>query len=147
MRFDVFALAFLGVGGLVLAAADPAPATQPERAATPAAVLSDSASPATSAATEALAPHAASSPAASQPAAPTAAAAALSADEQRLLNQGYRPQMRNGEKIYCRREAELGSRISSVQHCGTVTQLKTATQDGRDYTDKAQRTQNNPMGH
>jgi hypothetical protein len=146
MRFDVMALAFLGVGGLALSAADPAPTVQPERAAMPAAVVPDSASPAIGAATQAPALPAASSSAANPPAAPKAAATELSADERRLLNQGYKPQMRNGEKIYCRREAELGSRINSVQHCGTVAQLKTATQHGRDYTENAQRTQNNPMG-
>jgi hypothetical protein len=72
---------------------------------------------------------------------------ALSADEQRLLSQGYKPQMRNGEKIYCRREAQLGSRIPDVQHCGTVTQLKDATLNGQDYAEKAQRTQLNPAGN
>jgi hypothetical protein len=147
MRSDVFALAFLSVVVPRLAAADPAPTSQPERAATPAAVVTDSASPAPQAASQSPALPPASSPAASQPAATkTAPAPPLSADEQRLINQGYKPQMRNGEKVYCRREAELGSRIGGVEHCGTVAQLKTATQDGRDYAEKAQRTQNNPMG-
>ena len=148
MRFDVLALAFLGLGGLALAVADPAPTTQTELAATPAAVVTDSAAPATSAATAAPAPAAASSTPASQPApTKTLSAPALSADEQRLLSQGYKPQMRNGEKIYCRREAQLGSRIPDVQHCGTVTQLKDATLNGQDYAQKAQRTQLNPAGN
>jgi hypothetical protein len=127
MRFVILALALLGVGGPALAAADPAPTTQPERTATPAAAVP--------------------SPAASQAAAPKTAAPALSSDEQRLLSQGYKPQMRNGEKIYCRREAELGSRIPAAQHCGTVAQLTTATQDGKDFTQQAQRTQINPTGN
>jgi hypothetical protein len=147
MRFDFLALASLGVGGLaVAAAADPASTAQPERAATPPAVVSDSASPATSAALAAPAPPAASTPAASQPAAPKAAAPALSADEQRLINQGYKPQLRNGEKIYCRREAETGSRVNAVQHCGTVAQLTTSTQNSKDYLENAQRAQINPTG-
>ena len=149
MRFAIPALAFLGVGVLALAAAaDPAPTTQPERAATPAAPVTDSASPATSAATGVPAPPAASSPAASPPAAPKAAAPTLSAAEQRLISQGYRPQSRNGEKIYCRREPALGSRINAGQHCGTVSQLTTATQDGKDYLDQTNRTQtiHDPMG-
>jgi len=110
MRFAIPALALLGVGALALAvAADPAPTTQPERTATP-------------------------------------AAPALSAQEQRLLSQGYKPHMRDGEKIYCRRESELGSRISTVQHCGSVAELTTTTQDGKDYL-RTQRTQINPVGH
>ncbi|HZC86531.1 MAG TPA: hypothetical protein VE266_06010 [Steroidobacteraceae bacterium] len=139
------ALAFLGVGALALAvAADPALTTQPERTAKPAAIAPDSASPATSAATGVPAPPAASAPVASPPAAPKAAAPTLSAAEQRLLSQGYKPQMRNGAKIYCRREPALGSRISAGQHCGTVSQLTTATQDGKDYLDQAQRSELNP---
>jgi hypothetical protein len=147
MRFDLLALMALGAGGLALAA-DPAPTQQSERAAMPATVVTDSASPAPSAKTTAPALPSASSPASSQPAATkTTAAAALSADEQRLIAKGYKPQMRNGEKIYCRREAPLGSRISDVQHCGTVSQLATATQDGKDYVEKTQRTQLNPAGN
>ena len=142
MRFAIFALSFLGLGGVGLAAADPELATP---SAAPAAVIADSPAPATSAATQAP-PPAASPAAASQPAAPKAtAAAALSGDEQRLLSQGYKPYMRNGEKIYCRREAQLGSRISDVQHCGTVAQLTTATRNGKDYTEQAQRTQIIPV--
>jgi hypothetical protein len=144
MRFEAFALACLGAGALVLAAADPPSATQSEHPATAAAP--DSAAPATSATTAAPAAPIAPSPSAKQPAAPTAAAPALSPDEQRLLNEGYKPQMRNGQKVYCRREAELGSRIADVQHCGSVTQLKDTAQNGRDYVEKAQRSQFNPTG-
>ena len=75
---------------------------------------------------------------------PKAAAPELSAAEQRLLSQGYKPRMRNGQKIYCRPEPALGSRISAGQHCGTVSQLTTATQDGKEYLDQAQRSQLNP---
>jgi hypothetical protein len=143
MRFDTLALALLGVGSLsVAAAADPAPATPSERAAASAAVVTDSAPVSTSAPTKVPAPPPASSPAAS----PTAASE-LSTAEQRLINLGYKPQMRNGEKIYCRREAALGSRISAGQHCGTVTELSTTTQEGKDYLEKTQRSQLNPVGH
>jgi hypothetical protein len=142
MRFDILALAFLGVGSFALAAADPAPATQPERAAASAPVVTDAAPVSTSAPAKVPAPTPASSPAAS----PTAASE-LSTAEQRLINLGYKPQMRNGEKIYCRREAALGSRISASQHCGTVAELSTTTQEGKDYLEKTQRSQLNPVGH
>ncbi len=147
MRFDILALAVVGLGSLaVAAAADPAPATQPEHTVAPTAAVTDSAS-ATHAATGVPAPTPASSPAASPPAAAKVAASQLSADEQRLINLGYKPQMRNGEKIYCRREAALGSRISAAQRCGTVTELAASSQEGKDYLEKTQRTQSvNPMG-
>ena len=140
MRFATFALAFLGLGGLGLADADPEPATP---SAAPAAVIPNSPAPAISAATQAS-PPAASPAAASQPAAPKAAASALSADEQRLISQGYKPQMRNGEKIYCRREASIGSRISAGQHCGTAAELTMTTQESKDYLNKSQQNQLNP---
>jgi hypothetical protein len=140
MRFDILALALLGVGRLApAAAADPAPATPPERAAATAGVVTDSASHTTSAPT----PPPASSPAAS-PSAPPKVAPEVSADERRLISLGYKPQMRNGEKVYCRREAALGSRINTTQHCGTVAQLATATQEEKDSVEKIQR---NPKGY
>jgi hypothetical protein len=148
MRFHILALAVLGVGSLALAvAAEPAPATQPERAAAPAAVVTDSAPSATSAAKEISASSPASSPATNP--APTAKAAPpeLSPAESRLINLGYKPQMRNGEKIYCRREAPMGSRISSGQHCGTVAELATTTQVGREGLERTQRNSVNPMPH
>jgi hypothetical protein len=141
MRFDILALAFLGVGSLAVAAADPAPATPPERAPAPAAVVTDSVPASTSAPTGVPAPRA------SSPAASPTAASELSTAEQRLISLGYKPQMRNGEKIYCRREAALGSRISASQHCGTVVELATTTQAGKDYLEKTQRSQLNPVGH
>ena len=148
MRFHILVLAFLAAGRLTLtAAADPAPATQPERAAAPAAAVTDSAPHATSAATEVPAPPSASSPAPSPPAAPKVAAAQLSAAEQRLVSLGYKPQMRNGEKIYCRREAPMGSRISSGQHCGTVAELASTTQEGREGLERTQRNTVSPMPH
>ncbi|MBV8974931.1 MAG: hypothetical protein JOY74_07405, partial [Sinobacteraceae bacterium] len=53
----------------------------------------------------------------------------------------------NGEKIYCRREAPMGSRISSGQHCGTVAELATTTQEGRQGLERSQRNTVSPMPH
>jgi hypothetical protein len=55
--------------------------------------------------------------------------------------------MRNGEKIYCRREAPMGSRISSGQHCGTVAELADTTQVGREGLERTQRNTVSPMPH
>ena len=146
MRFVLLALAFLGVGRVtVVAAADPAPAAPPEHATAVAAVESASATKSAPPVVTATPP--AASAAASPPPAGKDSAAALSAYEQRLINLGYKPQMRNGEKVYCRREAELGSRIAASQRCGTVSQLATTTRDGKDYLEKTQQSQVNPVGH
>ena len=141
MRFDLLALALLGVGSFALAAAaDPAPATPTEHAAAAPAVT-DPASVSTSASRVAAPARAASA------AASPNAAMEVSAAEQHLISLGYKPQVRDGQKIYCRREAALGSRIVAAQHCGTAAQLTTTTQEGKDYLEKTQRSQLNPVGH
>jgi len=129
MRLDLFALVFVIIASASLALADP-PAAAPSQPA------------ATSAPT--------SSPAAATPqAAPAAAAAKPPVDprEQRLLSQGFKPMTRNGEKLFCKRETQLGSRLSTVERCGTVDQLSDEIRVSRDQTDSVQRTQVNPSGH
>jgi len=67
-------------------------------------------------------------------------------DEKALLGQGYKPRMKNGEKLYCRREEELGTRLGGVEHCGTVAQLKAEQAELRENVQKAQRTSGMPTG-
>jgi hypothetical protein len=45
------------------------------------------------------------------------------AQEKALLNAGYRPEMQHGEKVWCRREGETGSRTAGKRVCGTADQL------------------------
>jgi hypothetical protein len=68
-------------------------------------------------------------------------------DERQLISKGYKPEMRDGQKVFCRRDDELGSRIGSVKHCATVEQWKQSQQAGREETESIQRTQVNPTGH
>jgi len=68
-------------------------------------------------------------------------------DEKRLISEGYKPEIRNGEKVYCRRDDELGSRLGSQKRCATAQQWKISQQVSRDQTDAIQRTQVNPTGH
>jgi len=60
---------------------------------------------------------------------------------------GYRPQMHNGQKLFCKREDVMGSRIGGQMRCGTVDQLAAETRLSREATENAQRTQLNPSGH
>ena len=71
---------------------------------------------------------------------------AVDLEEKRLIAQGYRPEMRNGEKVFCRRDEELGSRLSGVKHCGTVAELKTAQATNREEVERAQRVLPNAPG-
>lgn len=102
--------------------------------------------------------HAASSPSTIAPAAPAPAAPqseraapvvakpAIDPEEKRLIGLGYKPEMQNGEKVFCRREQTLGSRLGETKHCATAEQLKLSHQETRDVMDKIQRTQKNPSG-
>jgi hypothetical protein len=139
MRFVVSVLAAVSVGGLSLALADP-PA--------PASATTGAASSSTNA-TQPAAP--ASAPTAAQPAAKSATASsstpAADPREERLLSQGYRPQMHDGQKVFCKRAAILGSRTEMTTLCGTVDQLSSQIQNSREATENAQRTQLPVSGH
>ena len=125
MRLVSGVLACIGVGAISMALADPS--ADAPAAATP------SSRPAASAPATPAAPAAAAA-ATPAPAATTAAAAtapAASPDEQlerHFLSEGYKVQMRGGQKQYCRKEAQLGSRLGSEVNCSSLQQLK-ATED------------------
>lgn len=56
------------------------------------------------------------------------------------MAEGYRMEMRNGQKIYCRKEELLGSRVSGKKVCGTAGELMTREDQSRDAAKRAQRT-------
>jgi hypothetical protein len=47
----------------------------------------------------------------------------LTYEEQRLVSKGYKLNMRNGEKWFCRRELGLGLRVAAQNVCGTASML------------------------
>ena len=121
MRLFSGVLACIGVGAISITLADPS--ADAPAAATP------SSAPAASAPATPAAPAAAATPAPATPAA--AAAPASSSDEQlekHFLSEGYKVQMRGGQKQYCRKEAQLGSRLGGEMNCSSLQQLK-ATED------------------
>src|ERR1700730_546366 len=75
-------------------------------------------------------------------AAGAAPAAAIARDhiERRLLAQGYKLEMRHGEKYFCRITDTLGSRVTPVKACSTAEQLMTKALEGKEFTEWAQRT-------
>jgi hypothetical protein len=132
-------LALLGACGVSVARADPPSAPD----AAPA--------PATAAASATSAP-AASAPAASTTSTPPASAAAAPAAapaketdaqlEKRLTNSGYKAKMRNGTKVWCKREGELGSRLGGQEVCGTPDELRMVTQQNQDAMKDVQKLYN-----
>jgi hypothetical protein len=117
MRLVLAVLAVITVGSLGTAVADEtsappesqAPATAP--------------APAAAAAPAAPAAPAAAAPAAAAPAATAKADAGTDAKEKHLLAEGYKTEMHNGDKVFCRKEEILGSRLGGHKVCGSAVDL------------------------
>jgi hypothetical protein len=92
--------------------------------------------------TEATAPSTSSSAAP-----PAASPSQIDPREKVLLRMGFRPRMQNGQKVFCKREQELGSRVEGTMLCGTVDHLMTEFRLSREAIDQTQRYGTNPTGH
>lgn len=138
MRSVLGVMACVVVGGLSVALADPpAPAASTPAAATQAAPAPSSNAPA---ATPAATPAAAS---------PTAAVTVTAQEdmmEKHFLSEGYKIEMHHGEKYFCRREEDLGSRLGGQKYCSSVEQLKATEKEAQASVDKSMMQQNNPSG-
>jgi hypothetical protein len=148
MRLIVSVLACVAVGGLSAALADPSAPNSPATPTTPAAAATSAvpAAAAPAAATPAAADTTGGTPAHSANATATPAPA-IDPREKHLLSQGYKPQMVKGERVFCKREAVMGSRTETVSHCGTVDQLASETRLSREATENSQRIQLPSSGH
>jgi len=101
--------------------------------------------PATAQSTASIAPAVATPPAA--PAASTSASAtqsttagkkpALTAQEKRLISQGYELEVHKDQKYFCRSEPTLGSHFSH-KTCQTEEQLLATTRESQDVTKQLQ---------
>jgi hypothetical protein len=133
-------LALLGACGLSVAFAD----TPPEPAAASPAAATAAAEPTTTGALGA--PATAATPNAAATATPVKAAPAGAetdaALEKRLTNSGYKPRTRNGTKVWCKREAELGSRLGGQEVCGTPDELRMSAQQHQDAVRSVQKLYN-----
>jgi hypothetical protein len=142
MRIAVGLLAALSAGALTSALADPPTEAAPATTAAPAAPTAP--------------PAAAPAPAAAAPAATAETTAAdhtvlikaqLDKDTQHFLAEGYKPEIRHGEEMYCKKETALGSRLSTVKTCGTIEQLKLNEQEAKANVSDMQRAQVGTSSH
>jgi len=136
-------LALLSTCGASVAHADP-PAAQD--AAPPAAAPAISATSAPAASTPAAAT---STAAASATAAAAAAAPAEEADaalEKRLTNSGYKPRMRNGTKVWCKRQDELGSRLGAQEVCATPDEWRRTFRANQEVVEHIQKIDGHTTG-
>lgn len=60
-------------------------------------------------------------------------------NEKRLYAAGYRPEMQNGVRLWCRKELTLGSRLAAQKNCGTADSLAQSVQQNQRQIDDAQR--------
>ena len=153
MRFVVGVLACIGVGGISVALADPSTtASAPSAPSAPAsanpAAATPQAAPATPApTTPAPAAQAASAPAQdNKPAVIVQGTPEVDTVEKHFLAEGYKLEMRNGEKVFCRREEQLGSRLGGQKVCSTALQLRVTERQAQASVDKSMMQQNNPAG-
>lgn len=125
MRLIVGVLACVAASAVTLAVADPPPAP----AAAPSATASATPTPA---------------------ATPAAASATPVVDDDRALRAaGYKPQMKGGQKMWCRKEeVTTGTRLSrDKESCNTPEALKEQIKNGREITERAQNNQMNKSGN
>ena len=131
MRFIVGVLACSGI--LSVAVADPSsPASAAQRPS------AQSTAPADAAGKPAPAPLlSAGTPATPSPAAKSPAE--FDQLEKQLLSEGYGVETRGGQKVFCRREQTLGSRLPGPKVCETAARLKAAEAEAKDATEHVQK--------
>ena len=144
MRPYLTALAAIGLGTCVVALADP-PASSTNAPASP--TSTSTALPAAASTTQ--------PPVTSTPVSPgsttTTAAAPQDSDthtqlERHFLSKGYHVEMRGGQKLYCRREQEIGSRLGGTMNCDSLEQLKANEDATQAQLRNAQRSTQKPGG-
>jgi hypothetical protein len=132
MRITAVALILIGIGAATMVVADPqdasAPAPAQSAASTPA---SSTSSPA----------------AAAVPKTTVVVQGEQDALEKHFLAEGYKEEMHNGEKYFCRREQPMGSRLGAAKYCGTTQQLEATEREAKAAYQRGQSQQNNPSGH
>lgn len=112
----------VGAGSHVLAADPPAPA--PTAAVTPAATPAATAAAAGSAANSAKADAAPKSD-------------VTEAQTKALRSAGYKPEVSKGQTLYCRREAQIGTRFES-KVCGTYEEIQRSIQNSQELATRIQ---------
>ena len=106
--------------------------------------LADPPASATPAASPAAPPAVAS---AAKPAAVNVEAAKMDELEKHFLAEGYKVEMHNNEKYFCRREETLGTRLGGAKTCSTAEQLQATEREAQAAIQRGQSQQNSPPNH
>ncbi|MBS0579856.1 MAG: hypothetical protein JSR36_11430 [Proteobacteria bacterium] len=105
------------------------------------------ATPSAAPATPASAPPAAAAPAAAPAsnASAASAAAATAAIDRKMISRGYKPEMAGNDRVYCRKEDQIGTRLAPKKVCLTAEQADLAEHDAKEYAERLQRS-GKPIG-
>jgi hypothetical protein len=102
--------------------------------------------PAPTAPAAAIAPAATAAPAAAPASNAAPAAASTAAMDKKMISRGYKPEMTAGnERVYCRKEDQIGTRLAPKKVCLTAEQADLAEHDAKETTERIQRS-NKPVG-
>ena len=63
---------------------------------------------------------------------------AVDADVQHFLAEGYKPEMRGGKEVYCRKETEIGTRLGGKTVCDTLEHLRVKEQQAQNNVHQSQ---------
>ena len=137
MRFVISILVGLGAGGISAVLAD-SPTAAPATSAAPAAT--------TSAPVSEPAPSVKSADPENGKTVVVQGTAKQDSLEKHFLAEGYKLEMRNGEKVFCRREERLGTRLGGQKVCDTAQRLQFTEQEAKATIERGQRQQTNPTG-
>lgn len=65
--------------------------------------------------------------------------------ERYLLAKGYHMEMRNGQKMFCRREDQLGTRLGNAKACSTSQTLKASEDRAQEAAHDIQKSSKRPV--
>jgi hypothetical protein len=135
MRFAIGVLACAAAVNVALADPPSPPASPPAAASasTPAATSSPATSTSTAAPAQSAAP--------AESTAATKAAVDKDKDVEHFTQEGFKPEMRHGQELYCRKDTVIGSRLASQKTCGTIDELKLMEMQSRSNMEQAQQRQ------
>jgi hypothetical protein len=59
--------------------------------------------------------------------------------DKQMISRGYKPEMHGSERVYCRKEDQIGTHLPPVKTCVTAEQATINARDAKEYTENAQR--------
>jgi hypothetical protein len=65
--------------------------------------------------------------------------------DRKMISRGYKPAMAGNDRVYCRKEDQVGTHLPPKKVCLTAQQAEQAEHDAKEITEQMQRT-NKPVG-